>query len=173
MKYSFSKGLKGELLSALVGLGRAAEGNKTRPDELTHQIMLKGIQMINPAADTLEALLKQQINLLHREKNKLISRCLCCKKQCGRNDDYLFFSEESTDTSLCSLKYVLLALIQTIGEHTLHLSASSKTYQSSVSFLYDSLFILGKNIEPQETNSKIVLGGLIFKQLVHNETSSF
>lgn len=160
-----------ELLSALIGLGRAAEGNENRPDGLTHQVLLNGIQLLNADLVTSEILLKQQISLLHKEKYKLISRCLNCKKQCGRNDDYSFFSEENTDAALFSLKYVLLSLIQTVGEHVMQLPALSAIYQSSVSFLYDSLFFLGKDVASQEINARIMLACSVLEQIVYDDTS--
>lgn len=163
--------LKLDLLGALIGLGRAAEGNKIRPDAFTHQVMLHGIQLIRSDATVSKNALQEQIKLLQEEKYKLVSRCLCCQKRCGRNDDYLFYSEENTDTSICSLKYVLLSLIQTIEEQTLPLSASSETFLSAVTFLYDALFFLGKNVELQEITEMIVLGGSTVKLLVQDNLS--
>lgn len=130
-------GKKEELLGALIGLGRAAEGNKKRPTKITNQIMIQGLKMMCADENSIVQTIDQQISLLHNEKEKLVPRCLTCKKQCGRNNDCEIESFASEEITLAKAKKQLL-------EDILILANKYEIENKDVlAQIYDSLYLLG------------------------------
>ena len=130
-------GKQEELLGALIGLGREVEGNKNRPTKMTNQIMIQGLKMICADESLITQAIEQQISLLHNEKEKLVPRCLTCKKQCGRNNDYEIESFASDEIILAKAKKQLLEDILILA------NKYEIENQDVLTQIYDSLYLLG------------------------------
>jgi hypothetical protein len=132
-----SRELREILLGALVGLGRAAEGNKNRPSSKTNEILISGLKMII-MQDVSDSMIREQIKKIQEEKYLLIPRCLTCKKQCGRNNDYKI-NEFYEDYSMIREKKVTI-----LSEILLLAEISTEPDERLCELLYDVLFWLGK-----------------------------
>lgn len=155
---------KSTLLAALIGLGRAAEGNKNRPDLHTHQILLSSFRMLT-CADVTEREVKNQVAILHEQKYRLAGRCLTCKKKCGRNDDYDLLRHQAESGQVIALKYALLALIQMLGNCVDNRKIINSDAEI-LGFLYDALYWLGKKQESAELISEIEIGSLLLQKVL-------
>lgn len=75
--------LQDQLTGALIGLARSSEGNQTT--ESTDRAMLSGlfttVTNVNFNPDTV----KEQIGLVHREREELVPVCSGCASSCGRH----------------------------------------------------------------------------------------
>lgn len=129
--------LKEQLIGALIGLGRAAEGNKNRPTAKTNHIVMSSSKMLF-SNEVTNLAIKEQIGKIHKEKNALVPRCLTCLRQCGRNNDYAI-SELMEDFSIIRDKKVtILFEILTLAE------IQSDEDDDMFQLIYDALFLLGK-----------------------------
>lgn len=145
--------LRDGLLGALVGLGRAAEGNKNRPTEETDRVLIDGLRMVM-LKDVPELMMIEQIKKTQNEKFKLVPRCITCKKQCGRNDDYRVSDLKETPNDIFNMKLRMLSEIILIAE-----TGNKNDYL--LSLLYDALFWIGKK------GNLIEIGHMT--ELVHTE----
>ena len=129
--------LKEQLIGALIGLARAAEGNKNRPTSKTNHIIISSLKMLF-SNEVTNLAIKEQIGKIHKEKNALVPRCLTCSKQCGRNNDY-DVSELMEDFSIIRDKKVtILSEILTLAE------IQSDGDDDMFPLIYDAFFFLGK-----------------------------
>lgn len=155
---------KENIVAALVGLGRSVDGNKNRPNVHTHFALLAGIDAVVLPKKITRQEEEDLLAQLHKEKYKLISRCSTCEKQCGRNEDYSFLKEDNAFQ-----KYVLWSLAQSIGMGIGTLQAECGIYQNAVSFLYEILFLLGKDTEAEGETAmelSIIRGGQILESVM-------
>lgn len=155
---------KSALLAALIGLGRAAEGNKNRPDSQTHQVLLLGLKMLSDTNITKNEI-KGQIVMLHEQKYRLAGRCLTCKKQCGRNDDYELLRNPAEPERITALKCALLALTQMMGS-IIDSKGTTTASAEVLSFLYDALYWLGKEEEVPALLSEIEKGSTLLREVL-------
>jgi hydroxylamine reductase len=155
-----------KLLGALIGLGRAVEGNPNRPTELTHQVMLTGLQMTISTICPEVLQMECQIERLHGEKNKLAVQCLTCEKQCGRNDDFDIGAFGRFPDSLRWRKATLLALGQSVAYYCQQKPVSGDLYNQSTDFLYDALFLIGSTQPEQVHQTCMERGGEILIELM-------
>lgn len=75
-----------ELTGALIGLARATDNNAETSED-TWRIMIEGLRAAD-VADTDERTLREQIELVHAEKARLVPDCAVCTSPCGRTADY-------------------------------------------------------------------------------------
>lgn len=155
---------KSSLLAALIGLGRSVEGNKNRPDFQTHQVLLSGLKMLSSAVIT-ESEMKNEIALLHKQKYRLVNRCLTCKKQCGRNNDFDLLRNPTESEQAAVLKYALLAFTQTLGS-IINCRKMADTDAEILSFLYDALYWLGKEDSVPSLLTEIEKGSMLLRKVL-------
>jgi len=140
------------IVGAVIGLGRATEGNKNRPDKNTHQVLVRALSLINTDTDSVSA--HEITKQLHEEKFKLVPRCVTCPKQCGRNHDFHCETFETMSSETSKAKLALLSLIIEIGSHPLFKG-------ERLDFIYDALFIVGSDksisLHQQYIKSAIVI----------------
>ncbi len=78
--------LRDELTGALIGIARATDNNvETSAD--TWRIMIEGLCAAADANGN-EKSLREQIELVHAEKARLVPDCVVCTSPCGRTADY-------------------------------------------------------------------------------------
>lgn len=154
------------LIGALIGLGRAAEGNKDRPTDATDQSLIIGIKMLTSDTNFTDEEVAGHIETLHQEKYKMASRCLTCKKKCGRNDDFDLVTSSELDDNTSASKYVLLSVILAIGSRLSRFPYSAELQQETAAFLYDALFMVGSARSSEQHWSCIEQAGIIFSKLM-------
>lgn len=134
-----------QLLGALVGLARATEGNVNRPTEETDRVFIKGMLMCCPGRDESLPKIQNQIEALHKEKWKLIPRCLGCASPCGRNNDFDFKELDGMQNS--RLKYVLLSRLFYTTPFFAVSYENSFVSREVMEFLYKAFFFIGYDCE--------------------------
>ena len=143
-----------KIWGAIIGLGRATEGNKNRPDINTHKALMAAFRAFLHL-DELTNGAGKIVEYIQDEKCKLIPRCQTCKKQCGRNDDFELAQIKNYPPHLQSAKYALLSLILTIGNRLSMITEEELLeieWQNTLAFLYDALFLIGseKNLDDHQ-----------------------
>ncbi|MGL4789987.1 MAG: hypothetical protein ACRCW1_01150 [Anaerotignaceae bacterium] len=153
-----TESFKKELLGALIGLGRATKGNKNRPNSETHKLLLLGFEILNLKSETSLTQESALVKALHIEKYNIVSKCLSCKKQCGRNDDYKMESLEHISPDMRIIKLELLALLMACANYINKPFVEELLYQESLDFLYYGLFIFGSDLD-EDTHKDVKKNG--------------
>lgn len=135
--------LQDKLTGALVGLARAAEGNRDMVTKDTDRLIIEGlfatITNVNFNDETLSAL----IDRVHAEKDRLVPSCLSCASVCGRNEDYDMRSIWDGDEDIRSLKSLILFGIRGVAAYAYHASVLGYTDEEVNKFFYKALFTIG------------------------------
>lgn len=113
---SGGRGLREDLLCALIGLARATDGD-TCPTHDTWTLMARGLLSALPgggAAD--EGELRDQIRRVQEEKGRLVPQCAGCASPCGRNNDGDFDLVQNAPEEIRHLKLALLLGLRSLAE---------------------------------------------------------
>ena len=97
--------LQDELTSALIGLARATDGD-TPVNADTWRLMITGLFTTVTNVNFNEKTIRELIDRVHAEKERLVPNCSSCGSRCGRNDDYdmnLLWNAQEDVRSLKSL----------------------------------------------------------------------
>lgn len=138
-----------ELLGAMIALGRAVEGNKIKPDIRTHNVLLSAMYLMIPGTGLGEQQREAVLRQLRDAKNRLIPRCIDCKKQCGRNDEFSVYELGELAPSVTSVKEALL--MELLSFEPLLRGESEKALQDEAIYcLYDALFYIGRDCSCHE-----------------------
>lgn len=133
-----------ELTGSLVGLARAAEGNK--PSLSTDKIILEGlfttITNVNFNNETINTL----IDRIHIEKDKFVTSCSGCGSNCGKNDDYDMKNVWDADEDIRSLKALILFGIKGMAAYAYHADVLGYTDTEVNAFFYKALIALGSDL---------------------------
>ena len=112
--------LQDELTGALIGLARATDGN-TEPDENTYKVMIQGLFMTVTNVNFDNEAISEQIELVRKEKNRLVPDCGECGSPCGRNEEYdMKKLWEGGDEDVRSLKSLILFGIRGMAAYACH-----------------------------------------------------
>jgi len=137
-------GLQDRLTGALVGLARAASGNSTKPDAETDRAMLSAlfttITNVNFNADTVQ----QQIDSVHRQKERLLPGCVSCGSPCPRSDDYDMKGVWEASEDIRSLKSLILFGLRGMSAYAYHAMVLGYTDREVNDFFYRALFAIGE-----------------------------
>lgn len=134
------------LIGALIGLARSTEGNKNRPTQTTHSAFLSGMFLANSNVLLDENRIDNQIEILHKEKQKLVPRCLSCNKQCGRNDDFIIYDFYNfTKEQVAVRESLTLALLSL--EPLIQMCKNDKFTENAFEFLYRGFYYVGDNCD--------------------------
>ena len=79
--------LQDELTGALIGLARSTDGG-TQATSDTWRLMMEGLFTTVTNVNFNEKTIREMINRVHAEKERLVPNCSGCASRCGRNDDY-------------------------------------------------------------------------------------
>ena len=135
-------GLQDELTGALIGLARATQGD-THPTKDTYRLLIKGlfstITNVNFNGETIRNL----IDAVHAEKEKLVPRCSNCASPCGRNDDYDMKQLWEAEEDIRSLKSLILFGIRGVAAYAYHAGVLGCSSQEVNEFLAKALFAVG------------------------------
>lgn len=100
------------LLSALIGLARATEGNEELMTEETGQILFQGLSMVLTDAsehtDGQNYRMNELLANIREEKKRLVPNCFACTSPCGRTADYDMREFWDAEKEQVELKLVLV-----------------------------------------------------------------
>lgn len=148
IKYIYD--IQTSLIGAVIGLARAAEGNRNRPDDAAHRALLLAMQLAGDPNPDIQAL-TASIAALHAAKARLIPRCAVCTKPCGRNDDFDWNGFTEQTPTLKVLKLEVLTSLSTLA--TKLATCRDKTcFDAGMEFLYCGLFEWGRTDKTETLN---------------------
>lgn len=110
--------LQDQLTGALIGLARSSEGNRT--SDSTDRAMLSGLFTTVTNVNFNPETIREQIELVHREKEKLVPSCRGCSSSCGRNDDYSMDVLWEEQEDIRSLKSLILFGLRGMAAYAYH-----------------------------------------------------
>ena len=136
--------LQDELTSALVGLARSLEGNSEAAPETYHLIiecLFTTITNVNFNDKTI----KELIDRVHAEKNRLVPDCSGCAAGCGKNDDYDMEKLWNANEDVRSLKSLILFGIRGMAAYAHHAMVLGYTDDEVNKFFLKALFAIGED----------------------------
>ena len=135
-------GLQDRLTGALIGLARAAGGDaQTAPG--AWRLMIEGLFTTVTNVNFNEETLRQMIDRVHGEKERLIPNCSDCAAPCGRNDDYDMSLLWNADEDVRSLKSLILFGLRGMAAYAHHAMALGYTDEEVNRFFGRALSALG------------------------------
>lgn len=135
--------LQDELTGALIGLARTTDGN-TEPDENTYKVMIQGLFMTVTNVNFDNEAISEQIELVRKEKNRLVPDCGECGSPCGRNEEYdMKKLWEGGDEDVRSLKSLILFGIRGMAAYACHAQVLGYTDREVNEFFCEALFRIG------------------------------
>ena len=139
-----------DLISALIGLARAIEGNEHKVSSITTDLLIKGIlfSLSHMQYDT--DILQNIKDRIHEEKKRLIPRCSDCTSPCGRNDDYDITVLQKESKNICIFKTLLLFHLHVIAGYIYHASCLKEDTADIAPFLHKILFAIGINYSTEK-----------------------
>jgi hydroxylamine reductase len=135
-------GLRDELTSALIGLARAAQGD-THPTEDTYRLLIKGLLSTMTNVNINGETIRELIDAVHAEKERLVPRCSACASPCGRNDDYDVKRLWDAEEDLRSLRSLILLGIRGVAACAYHAGVLGLSGREVNEFLARALFAVG------------------------------
>lgn len=143
-KKSNTAGLQDELTGALIGLARAADGNK--PTASTHKAMIEGLFTTITNVNFNDKTVREQIANVEREKDALIAKCKTCDEGCCRNDNYNMNDLWDADEDIRSLKSLILFGLRGMAAYAYHAMVLGYTDDDVNAFFYEGMLAIGKDL---------------------------
>ena len=135
-------GLQDELTGALIGLARAAQGD-THPTEDTYRLLIKGLFSTITNVSFNGETIRDLIDAVHAEKERLVPSCSTCASPCGRNDDYDMTRLWDAEEDIRSLKSLILFGIRGVAAYAYHAGVLGRSSKEVNEFLARALFAVG------------------------------
>ena len=141
--------LQDKLTGALVGLARATEG-AVSVTEQTYRVIIEGLFMTLTNVNFDEEAIKQQISLVHREKENLVPQCGSCKAPCGHSEDYNLEELWDANENIRSLKSMILFGLRGMAAYAYHATVLGYTDTEVNHFFCEGLFRIGQDLTVEE-----------------------
>lgn len=141
--------LQDELTGALIGLARATDGD-TQPKALTWKTMIEGLFTTITNVNFGEQTIRELIQRIHAEKEKLVPMCSSCGSPCGRNDDYDMSLLWNADEDIRSLKSLILFGIRGVAAYAYHAMVLGYTDEELNRFISKALFAIGEDWDMEQ-----------------------
>lgn len=136
--------LQDQLIGALIGIARAADGNEHLISVSTDKIMREGLAAAHPDANLGNDSLSALIQCAEGEKRKLIPLCYECASPCGKNNNYDMRRLYTADEDVVSLKLLILCGIRSMAAYACRAAALGRTDDEVNRFFYQALFAIGE-----------------------------
>ena len=149
MKQAGVAEIQDKLTGALIGLARATQGN-TQPTERTYRLLIKGLVFTSTCVGLKAEALRDLIDAVHAEKNRLVPRCSECASPCGRNEDYDVEKLREADEDIRSLKSLLLCGIQSVAASAFRADTVGNLDQAVNVFLTKALCAIGEDLSMEQ-----------------------
>ena len=135
--------LQDELTGVLIGLARATFGNEehvtAQTDDLVREALFTTVTNVNFTNESIREL----IDRVQKEKNRLVPSCSACASACGRTDDYDMQNLWTADEDVRSLKSLILFGIRGMAAYAYHAAVLGYTDETVNRFFYKALFAVG------------------------------
>ena len=134
--------LQDELTGALIGLARAVDGAETI-SKSTWQVMIEGLftTVTNVSFD--DASIKNMIQKVRAERERLVPDCGKCQSPCGKTDEYDMQQLWNADEDIRSLKSLILFGIRGMAAYAYHASVLNYEDAEINRFFCEALFKIG------------------------------
>ena len=140
------------LLSALIGLARATEGNEELMTEETGQLIFQGLSMMltgetEKTADSNEQThrLTELLAKLREEKKRLVPNCFDCASPCGRTADYDMREFYDTTKEQVQLKLHLVECLAALAKKSSDVTEIQRKKEKALELCLEGLIVLGWN----------------------------
>lgn len=148
-----SKKLNERLLSALIGLARATEGNEEQITEELGNVLWQGLSLVINNSDSVAGTdcknahqLTELLAIIREEKKRLVPNCFDCASPCGRTADYDMQEFWDAEEEQVQLK---LELVKRLAEQAKKFRGYQKGQGNSGAEILDvcleALIVLGWN----------------------------
>ena len=137
--------LQDELTGALIGLAKAC-GNNPKTENTT-KILVKGLFTTITNVNFNDETLKEMIEEVHAEKNRIVPNCGCCASPCGNTDDYDMKNLWEDNEDIRSLKSLILFGIRGMAAYAYHAAVLGYEDETVNAFFYKALSFIGYDLE--------------------------
>ena len=136
--------LQDQLTGALVGLSRAVD-NAPDANEGTWRLMIEGLFTTVTNVSFNEKTIRELINRVHAEKERLAPKGSGCGSRCGRNDDYDMNLLWNAQEDIRSLKSLILFGVRGMSAYAHHAMVLGYTDEEVNRFFAKALFAVGED----------------------------
>ena len=136
--------LQDELTGALIGLARATDGD-TPVNADTWRLMIEGLFTTVTNVSFNEKTIRELIDRVHAEKERLAPKGSGCGSRCGRNDDYDMNLLWNAQEDIRSLKSLILFGVRGMSAYAHHAMVLGYTDEEVNRFFAKALFAVGEN----------------------------
>ena len=141
--------LQDELTGALIGLARATDGD-TPVNADTWRLMIEGLFTTVTNVSFNEKTIRELINRVHAEKERLAPKGSGCGSRCGRNDDYDMNLLWNAQEDIRSLKSLILFGVRGMSAYAHHAMVLGYTDEEVNRFFAKALFAVGEDWDMDE-----------------------
>lgn len=137
--------LQDELTGALIGLAKSC-GNNPKTEN-TDRMIIEGLFTTITNVNFNDETLKEMIEKVKAEKNKIVPDCSVCQNPCGNTDDYDMNSLWNDNEDIRSLKSLILFGIRGMAAYAYHAMVLGYTSEEVNSFFYRALSVIGYDMD--------------------------
>ena len=136
--------LQDELTGALIGLARATDGD-TPVNADTWRLMIEGLFTTVTNVNFNEKTIRELIEQVHAERERLAPTGSGCGSRCGRNDDYDMNLLWNAQEDIRSLKSLILFGVRGMSAYAHHAMVLGYTDEEVNRFFAKALFAVGED----------------------------
>ena len=136
--------LQDELTGALIGLARATDGD-TPVNADTWRLMIEGLFTTVTNVNFNEKTIRELIEQVHAERERLAPKGSGCGSRCGRNDDYDMNLLWNAQEDIRSLKSLILFGVRGMAAYAHHAMVLGYTDEEVNRFFAKALFAVGED----------------------------
>ena len=136
--------LQDELTGALIGLARATDAD-TPVNADAWRLMIEGLFTTVTNVSFNEKTIRELINRVHAEKERLAPKGSGCGSRCGRNDDYDMNLLWNAQEDIRSLKSLILFGVRGMAAYAHHAMVLGYTDEEVNRFFAKALFAVGED----------------------------
>ena len=136
--------LQDELTGALIGLAKATDAD-TPVNADTWRLMIEGLFTTVTNVSFNEKTIRELINRVHAEKERLAPKGSGCGSRCGRNDDYDMNLLWNAQEDIRSLKSLILFGVRGMAAYAHHAMMLGYTDEEVNRFFAKALFAVGED----------------------------
>lgn len=140
--------LQDELTGALIGLAHACSNNP-KTDQ-TDRLILEGLFTTVTNVSFHDETLRELIDRVNAEKNRIAPGCVNCMSRCGNTDNYDMTRLWNADEDIRSLKSLILFGIRGMAAYAYHAMVLGYTSDEVNAFFYKALFALAEDWDMQQ-----------------------
>ena len=137
--------LQDELTGALIGLARAC-GNNPKTEK-TDCVIIEGLFTTVTNVNFNEQTVREMIDAVHEEKNRVVPNCRDCASPCGNTDDFDMENIWNDNEDIRSLKSLILFGIRGMAAYAYHAMVLGYEDEAVNQFFYKALCAISYEME--------------------------